>query len=84
VPDGTDPRPHPPDHAALWRSAVAQLAPMAEVWQRILDSHVRGPAGFCAHPCCARPGYGTPYLAHPCPTRVVALHARRLHRGEAP
>jgi hypothetical protein len=83
VSDGTEPRPQPPDHAALWRSAIAQLAPMARVWQRILDSHVRSPAGFCAHPCCARPGYGTPYLVHPCPTRVAALHARRLHRGEA-
>jgi hypothetical protein len=84
VPDGTEGRPDPPDHSALWRSAIAQLAPMPGVWQRILDSHTRSPAGFCAHTGCARPGYGTPYLVHPCPTRIAALHARRVHRGEGP
>jgi hypothetical protein len=80
VSDGTEPRPRPPDPAALWRAAVAQLAPMTTVWQRILDTHVRDAAGYCADPACARPGYGTPHLVHPCPTRVVALHASRLHR----
>jgi hypothetical protein len=62
-----------------YRGAVAQLAVMVGVWQRILVTHVRDAEGYCAHPMCRRPGTGTGYAAFPCSTRVLALDARALH-----
>jgi hypothetical protein len=65
-----------------YRALVAELAPLVAVWEHLLATHVRDDRGWCTHRLCRRPGCGTGYLVHPCPTRVLALGARARHRGE--
>jgi hypothetical protein len=69
------------DTARSFRAVAGELAAQVHVWQRILCEHTRTDDGYCAHPQCGRPGYGTPYVAHPCSARVLAALARDLHRA---
>ena len=78
-----EPRPsHPTSGGATqaFRAAAGELAARPEVWRRILREHTRTGDGYCVHPQCGRPGYGTPFVPYPCATRVLASIARGLHR----
>jgi hypothetical protein len=78
---GDQDRPPTSPTSRAFRAAAGELASRPEVWQRILREHSRTDDGYCAHPQCGRPGYGTPFVPHPCPARVLASIARGLHRA---
>jgi hypothetical protein len=69
------------DAAQVFRAVAGELAHLPHAWQVILREHSRTDDGYCAHPQCGRPGYGTAYIPHPCPARVLATLARDLHRA---
>jgi hypothetical protein len=69
------------DGAQAFQAVAGELAEQVRVWRRILREHVRTDDGYCAHPHCGRPGYGTPHVPHPCSARVLATLARDLHRA---
>ena len=73
---GTD---TPPRGADL-RMLAAELAPMVEVWKRLLKQHVPDRAGRCL--TCTKGGTGLPSRAWPCSLHGVAELARRCHDGE--
>lgn len=62
------------------RKLAAELAPMVEVWQRLLHLHVPDPSGCCR--TCTKGGTGVPATSWPCAIHGVADLARRCHAGE--
>jgi hypothetical protein len=61
-----------------------ELAPMVEVWQRLLAQHVPDRAGRCR--TCTKGGTGLPTTPWPCVIHGIADMARRTHdaqRGRA-
>jgi hypothetical protein len=59
------------------RQLAAELAPMVNVWQRMLAEHVPDRAGRCRS--CTKGGTGLPAVAWPCSLHAVADLARRRH-----
>jgi hypothetical protein len=60
----------------MWQLAV-ELAPMVDVWQRLLAQHVPDRSGRCR--TCTKGGTGLPALSWPCSIHGVADLARRCH-----
>ncbi len=60
---------------------AAELAPMVDVWKRLLVQHVPDRAGRCR--TCTKGGTGLPSVAWPCSVHGIAELARRCHTGEA-
>lgn len=56
--------------------AVA-LAAMPDVVAALIRDHVPDMRGRCI--ACGTPGTGTPHLPWPCPLRLIADNARKLH-----
>jgi hypothetical protein len=54
-----------------------ELAPMVEVWQRLLAQHVPDRAGRCR--TCTKGGTGLPTTPWPCVIHGIADMARRSH-----
>jgi hypothetical protein len=63
------------------RRPAAELAPMADVWRRLLHQHVPDGVGRCR--TCTKCGTGVPHVSWPCSLHGVAELARRCHAGEA-
>ena len=59
---------------------AAELAPMVEVWQRLLAQHVPDRAGRCR--TCTKGGTGLPSTPWPCVIHGIADLARRCHDAE--
>jgi hypothetical protein len=59
---------------------AAELAPMVEVWRRLLVQHVPDRAGRCR--TCTKGGTGLPAVPWPCSLHGVADMARRRHDTE--
>ena len=83
------PRPSPapapaatePDGPVPEQQRVAdELAPMVEVWQRLLAQHVPDRAGRCR--TCTKGGTGLPTTPWPCVIHGIADMARRRHDAE--
>jgi hypothetical protein len=62
---------HPPSDLAI------VLAAMPDVVASLVRDHVPDLRGRCI--ACTTPGTGTPHLPWPCPLRLIADNARRLH-----
>jgi hypothetical protein len=60
---------------------AAELAPMVDVWQRLLDQHVPDRAGRCR--TCTKGGTGLPGPRWPCSLHNIADAARRSHDSSA-
>jgi len=73
-------RSEPPARGADLRLLAAELAPMVDVWQRLLTLHVPDRAGRCR--TCTKGGTGLPSTSWPCSIHGVADLARRSHGGE--
>jgi hypothetical protein len=58
-----------------------ELAPMVEVWQRLLAEHVPDATGRCR--TCTKGGTGLPSMPWPCSIHGIAEMARRSHDGDA-
>jgi hypothetical protein len=71
----------PPLPRRSWAAAAA-LAPMVDVWRRLLDEHVASPSGRCR--ACTQGGTGIPTERWPCGPRKVAEAASRLHAEARP
>jgi hypothetical protein len=56
---------------------AAELAPMVDVWQKLLDQHVPDRAGRCR--TCTKGGTGLPGVRWPCSLHGIADAARRSH-----
>jgi len=61
---------------------AAELAPMTDVWQRLLDQHVPDRGGRCV--TCTKGGTGIPSTPWPCSIHGVADLARRRHHRAQP
>jgi hypothetical protein len=59
---------------------AAELAPMVEVWQRLLAQHVPDRAGRCR--TCTKGGTGLPTTPWPCVIHGIADMARRTYDAE--
>jgi hypothetical protein len=59
---------------------AAELAPMVEVWQRLLAQHVPDRAGRCR--TCTKGGTGLPTTPWPCVIHTIADHARSVYDAE--
>jgi hypothetical protein len=59
---------------------AAELAPMVEVWQRLLAQHVPDRAGRCR--TCTKGGTGLPTTPWPCVIHGIADMARRQYDAE--
>ena len=59
---------------------AAELAPMVEVWQRLLAQHVPDRAGRCR--TCTKGGTGLPSTPWPCVIHGIADLARRRYDAE--
>jgi hypothetical protein len=57
-----------------------ELAPMVEVWQRLLAQHVPDRAGRCR--TCTKGGTGLPTTPWPCVIHGIADMARRSHDAQ--
>jgi hypothetical protein len=71
---------HPESDAATGleqQRVAAELAPMVEVWQRLLAQHVPDRAGRCR--TCTKGGTGLPSTPWPCVIHGIAALARRRH-----
>jgi hypothetical protein len=74
---------HPPTEvdgtsaAAEQQRVAAELAPMVEVWQRLLAQHVPDRAGRCR--TCTKGGTGLPSTPWPCVIHGIADLARRRY-----
>ena len=66
----------PPVNIELRRLA-AELAPMVDVWQRLLEEHTADPAGRCR--TCTKGGTGLPTTRWPCSIHGIADLARRCY-----
>jgi hypothetical protein len=62
------------------RRVADELAPMVEVWQRLLVEHVPDAAGRCR--TCTKGGTGLPSMPWPCSIHGIAEMARRVHNGD--
>ncbi|GAA1211081.1 hypothetical protein [Pseudonocardia alaniniphila] len=62
------------------RRVADELAPMVEVWQRLLAEHVPDAAGRCR--TCTKGGTGLPSMPWPCSIHGIADMARRVHDGD--
>jgi hypothetical protein len=60
---------------------AAELAPMVDVWQKLLAEHVPDRAGRCR--TCTKGGTGLPGVRWPCSLHGIADAARRSHDGTA-
>jgi hypothetical protein len=69
----------PPQRGDLHQLAGA-LAPMVNVWTRLLAQHVPDRAGCCV--VCTKGGTGLPSLPWPCSIHGIADMARRRHDEE--
>jgi hypothetical protein len=76
---GCRPRGGPPDGADMHQLA-AELAPMVDVWRRMLAQHVPDRAGRCRN--CTKGGTGLPAVPWPCSLHGVADLARRRHDAD--
>jgi hypothetical protein len=56
---------------------AAELAPMVDVWQRLLAQHVPDSTGRCR--TCTKGGTGLPTTPWPCVIHTIADRARTLH-----
>lgn len=63
------------------RRLAAELAPMVDVWQRLLDQHLPDRAGRCR--TCTKGGTGLPTTRWPCSIHGIADLARRCHNRSA-
>ncbi len=59
------------------RLAAAQLAPMVDVWERLIDEHIPNRSGRCRK--CTKGGTGMPFVPWPCVVYGIAEMARRRH-----
>jgi hypothetical protein len=59
---------------------AAELAPMVEVWQRLLAQHVPDRAGRCR--TCTKGGTGLPTTPWPCVIHTIADRARSVYDAE--
>jgi hypothetical protein len=59
------------------RRLAAELAPMVDVWERLLAQHVPDRAGRCR--ACTKGGTGLPSTPWPCSIHGLAELARRHH-----
>ncbi len=66
-----------PPRAGDLLQLAAELAPMTDVWQRLLDQHVPDRGGRCVR--CTKGGTGIPSTPWPCSIHGVADLARRRH-----
>jgi hypothetical protein len=71
-----EPPADPPVSLELRRLA-AELAPMVDVWQRLLLQHMPDTAGRCR--TCTKGGTGLPATRWPCSIHGIAELARRCH-----
>jgi hypothetical protein len=77
VPDVREIR--PPQRGDLYLLAV-QLAPMVDVWKRLLAQHVPDRTGRCV--VCTKGGTGLPSTPWPCSIHSIAEMARLRHDEE--
>lgn len=63
------------------RRLAAELAPMVDVWQRLLAQHVPDRSGRCR--VCTKGGTGLPTLQWPCSIHGIAELAQRRHESES-
>lgn len=70
-------RPHRPGD--LHQLAI-ELAPMVDVWQRLLAQHVPDRAGRCT--TCTKGGTGLPSQPWPCSIHAIADRAREAYAAE--
>lgn len=59
---------------------AVELAPMVDVWKRLLAQHLPDRAGRCV--VCTKGGTGLPSLPWPCSIHAIAEMARRHHDEE--
>jgi len=59
------------------RQLALELAPMVDVWKRLLAQHVPDRAGRCV--VCTKGGTGLPSTPWPCSIHGIAEMARRKH-----
>jgi hypothetical protein len=71
-PDDTS-TPAPP---SAWTLA-AELAPMTDVWRKLLEEHVPTPVGRCR--ACTQGGTGIPTLRWPCGPHKIAEAAAHYY-----
>ena len=69
----------PPQRGDLHQLAI-ELAPMVDVWKRLLAQHVPDRAGRCV--VCTKGGTGLPSTPWPCSIHGIAEMARRKHDEE--
>jgi hypothetical protein len=62
------------------RRLAAELAPMVDVWQRLLAQHVPDRSGRCR--VCTKGGTGLPTLQWPCSIHGIAELAQRRHESD--
>ena len=70
----------PPVNLELRRLAV-ELAPMIDVWQRLLHEHTPDLTGRCR--TCTKGGTGLPTIQWPCSIHGIADLARRCHDAKS-
>lgn len=59
---------------------AAALAPMVELWQRLLAEHAPDDSGYCR--TCTKGGTGLPTTPWPCVINGIADMARRIYHAE--
>jgi hypothetical protein len=69
----------PPQRGDLHQLAI-ELAPMVDVWKRLLAQHVPDRTGRCI--VCTKGGTGLPSRPWPCSIHAIAEMARRRHDEE--
>jgi len=69
-----------PGPATEQHRVAAELAPMVEVWQRLLAQHVPDRAGRCR--TCTKGGTGLPSTPWPCVIHGIADLARRRYDAD--
>ena len=69
-----------PPRAVICTSSPIELAPMVDVWKRLLAQHVPDRAGRCV--VCTKGGTGLPSTPWPCSIHGIAEMARRKHDEE--
>jgi hypothetical protein len=62
------------------RRLAAELAPMVDVWQRLLAQHVPDRSGRCR--VCTKGGTGLPTLQWPCSIHGIAELAQRRYESD--
>ena len=62
------------------RLCAAQLAPMVDVWEALIEQHTPNRSGRCVK--CTEGGTGVPFVPWPCAVYGIAELARRRHSGQ--